>query len=310
MDELNELRKAVRNRLLICLSILAALGIALILLLRQSGDRFLSFSILPVALPIVLVPGLLLSLWVTKKPRQRYRAAFKDAFVKRSLESVFTDLRYEPEQGIPYETIAATKMMYMGDRFHSEDYIHARYRNVRFTQSDVHIEEEHQSTDSEGHTTTEYVTIFRGRWMIFDFNKEFRANVQIVQKGFRTARRKRFFGKKETLFKKVELESETFNKQFQVYAQDEHDAFYIITPAFMERIEGLAAHNKGKMMFCFVGQRLHIAIHDNKDSFEPGSVFKRIDEEKATRKIREEIEVITQFIDELSLDNNLFVQGE
>ena len=306
MDELNELRKAARNRTLICIGVVAALGIALILLSRQSDDRFLSFAILPVALPIVLVPGLLLSFWVTKKPRQRYRAAFKDAFVKRSLESVFTDLRYEPEQGIPYETIAATKMMYMGDRFHSEDYIHARYRNVRFTQSDVHIEEEHQSTDSEGHTTTEYVTIFRGRWMIFDFNKEFKANVQIAQKGFPNAKRKRFFGKKEELFKPVEMESEVFNKQFRVFAQNEHDAFYIITPAFMERVQSLAAHNKGKLLFCFVGNRLHIAIHDNKDSFEPGSVFKRPNEEAVTQKLRSEIGVITQFIDELSLDNDLF----
>ena len=299
MDELNELRVAARNRLLCCIGGFAALGIAAVAATRQ-----------PFLLFFILVPGLIVSTLLMNKPRQRYRAAFKQAYVRRALQSVFTNLYYDPERGISYETIAATRMMNMGDRFHSEDYISGRYKDIPFEQSDVHIEEEQQSTDSEGHTHTEYVTIFRGRWMIFDFNKEFRANVQIAQKGFRTAKRKRFFGKKETLFKKVELESETFNKEFQVYAQNEHDAFYIITPAFMERIEGLAAQNKGKMMFCFVGQRLHIAIHDNKDSFEPGSVFKAIDEEKATRKIREEIEVITQFIDELSLDNNLFIPEE
>lgn len=299
MDELNELRIAARNRVLLCIGLFGGLGIAAVAATRQ-----------PFILFFVLVIGVIFSMLLTNKPRKRYRAAFKQAFVRHALESVFTDLTYQPDWGISYDTIAATKMMYMGDRYHSEDYICARYRNVRFEQSDVHIEEERQSTDSDGHTHTEYVTIFRGRWMIFDFNKQFRANVQIAQKGFRTAKRKRFFGKKETLFKKVEMESETFNKAFQVYAQDEHDAFYIITPAFMERIQNLAAHNKGKMMLCFVGNRLHIAIHDNKDSFEPGSVFKPIDEEKVTQKLRSEIEVITQFIDELSLDNNLFVQSE
>ena len=50
----------------------------------------------------------------------------------------------------------------MGDRYHSEDYISAEYKNIKFEQSDVHIEEEHESTDSEGHTTTTYVTIFKG----------------------------------------------------------------------------------------------------------------------------------------------------
>ena len=297
MDELNELRTAARNRLLLCVGVVAAIGVAML---------FAHSSLLPAA----FISGLVLSELAISGPKKRYRAAFKKAFVTRSLETVFTDLDYRPTQGIAYDTIASTKMMNMGDRFHAEDYVCARYRDVRFEQSDVHIEEEHHSTDSKGHSSTHYVTIFRGRWMIFDFNKEFRAKVQIVQKGFRTAKRKRFFGKKETLFQKVELESETFNKEFQVYAQNEHDAFYIITPAFMERVQNLTAHSKGKMMFCFVGNRLHIAIHDNKDSFEPGSVFKPLDEEKTTQKLREEIEVITQFIDELSLDNNLFVQSE
>lgn len=299
MDELNELRIAARNRLLCCIGGVVALGIAAVAATRQ-----------PFLLFFILVPGLIVSTLLMNKPRQRYRAAFKQAYVRRALQSVFTNLYYDPERGISYETIAATRMMNMGDRFHSEDYISGRYKEIPFEQSDVHIEEEQQSTDSEGHTHTEYVTIFQGRWMIFNFNKTFKANVQIAQKGFPNAKRKRFFGKKETLFKKVELESETFNKEFQVYAQNEHDAFYIITPAFMERVQNLSARNKGKLMFCFVGNRLHIAIHDGKDSFEPGSVFKRIDEEKATRKIREEIEVITQFIDELSLDNNLFIPEE
>lgn len=297
MDELNELRTAARNRLLLCVGVVAAIGFAML---------FAHSSLLPAA----FISGLVLSELAISGPKKRYRAAFKKAFVTRSLETVFTDLDYRPTQGIAYDTIAATKMMHMGDRFHAEDYVCASYRDVRFEQSDVHIQEEHHSTDSKGHSSTHYVTIFRGRWMIFDFNKEFRAKVQIVQNGFRTAKRKRFFGKKETLFQKVELESETFNKEFQVYAQNEHDAFYIITPAFMERVQNLTAHNKGKMMFCFVGNRLHIAIHDNKDSFEPGSVFKRVDEEEAAQKLRGEIEVITQFIDELRLDNNLFRQEE
>lgn len=293
--DLDQLRRKVRNRLIFCIVGALGLGIVAVLMLRN-----------PMVLFFAAFGGVFISIFVMNKPRKAYREAFKQTYVLQSLESVFTDVDYIPDQGISYDTIAATKMMNMGDRFRSEDYISARYRDIGFEQSDVHIEEEHESTDSDGHTSRSYVTIFRGRWMIFDFNKEFRANLQIVQKGFRNAKRKRFFGKKENLFKKVDMESEVFNRNFQVYAQNEHDAFYIITPAFMERIKNLTDHNKGKLMFCFVGDRLHIAIHDNKDSFEPGSVFKAIDEQAAMAKIRGEIEMITQFVDELSLDNNLF----
>lgn len=56
--------------------------------------------------------------------------------------------------------------------------------------------------------------------------------------------------------------------------------------------------------------QLHIAIQSNKDSLEAPSVFKRLDEVQIRQKLRDEIEGITQFIDALSLDNDLFVQEE
>ena len=77
----------------------------------------------------------------------------------------------------------------------------------------------------------------------------------------------------------------------------------------MSKIEKLDELNKGKLLLCFIDNRLHIGINDNKDSFEPDSVFKKIDEEKINTRILQDIEVITQFIDELNLDNDLFKKG-
>ena len=74
----------------------------------------------------------------------------------------------------------------------------------------------------------------------------------------------------------------------------------------MSKIEKLYELNKGKLLLCFVNNRLHIGIYDNKDSFEPGTVFKKIDEEKTLKRISNDIEMITQFVDELNLDNSLF----
>ena len=297
MEELNEIRVRARNRILICCGVVLTAGLAAAIAARH-----------PIVLLFFLPIAFIASVLSVDKPRKEYRAAFKQAVVRQALESVFTDLVYEPGEGISYETISDTGMMCMGDRFHSEDYIAARYRDICFEQSDVRIEEERSSTDANGNTTTSYVTIFRGRWMIFDFNKDFRAKLQIVEKGFPTAKRKRFFGRKETLFKYVEMESETFNKTFRVYAQNEHDAFYVITPAFMERLQNLAARNGGDLMFCFADNLLHVAIHDNRDYFEPGGLFSTLNEERILARLRNEISGITQFVDELELDNDLFIQ--
>ena len=201
MEELEELRIKIKNRYLIGF----LLTVVIIILIC------IFFQFTPI-LFFVIVLGIIFTAIATSTLNRQYRKKFKDFFVLKSLENKFTELFYDPDNGIQYQTIAQTKMMNMGDRYHSEDYISGRYKDIRFEQSDVHIEEEHTSTDSDGHTTTEYVTIFKGRWMIFDFNKTFKADVQISQKGFGNSRVKRFFGKKEELFKKVQMESETFNK--------------------------------------------------------------------------------------------------
>ncbi len=254
-----------------------------------------------------LTLSLVVATVATGKLSKEYKKEFKNFFVLKALNQYFTDLEYDPNRGMPAQVIANTHMMYMGDRYHSNDYISAKYKGIAFQQADVHIEEEHESTDSDGHTHTYYVTIFKGRWMIFDFNKTFKANVQISQKGFGNSYVNKYWGNKENRFKKVQMESEEFNKKFNVYAQSEHDAFYIITPSFMQRIQKLDDENKGKLLFCFIDNKLHIGLFDGKDAFEPKSVFKKIDEEQIISEISEDIKAITQFVDELSLENNLFI---
>jgi hypothetical protein len=290
LEKLSRLRLAVRNRLIACIVLFSVTG----LLLWAKTDSFSVFE-------NSIIAGILLTWLAIRRPLERFRAAYKYTFVMRALESQFTDVVYKSRTGISRKTIADTQMMDLGTSFHSEDYIRARYGDILFEQSDVLIQQ------SAGKST---VTIFQGRWMIFDFNKHFRTNFQIVQKGFPNAKHRRFFGTENSLFKKISMESEAFNEEFRVYAQNEHDAFYVITPAFMERLQNLAARNKGKLLFCFVRNRLHIAIHDGKDSFEPGSVFEPIDAQKAIRMACSEMGVVTRFINELSLDNDLFLPTE
>lgn len=192
----------------------------------------------------------------------------------------------------------------MGDRYSSNDLITGKYKDILFTQADVHIEKEEQTTDSDGNTRTYYVTIFKGRWMIFDFNKSFKADVQVSQKGFGNNKVNTWFSSSK--FEKIEMESQEFNKNFNVYAQQPLDAFYILTPKIMEKIKNLDTNNDGKLLLCFIDNKLHVGIYNHADSFEHSSVFKRIDEEKIRNQISLDIQKITMFVDELELDNDLF----
>lgn len=292
-QELEKKRIKLKNLHLITGFILVFIILFILFILR---NPFITF--------FILVIGLMLRAFIISKPEREYSLKYKDFFVKQSLSSIFTNLSYEPEKGIGKSLISSTNMMYMGDRYSSNDLISGQYKDTSFVQADVHIEEEHQYTDSDGHTHTEYVTIFRGRWMLFEFNKTFKANLQVCQKGFGNNKIGGFLSKNR--LQKVELESQEFNKRFNVYATEPIDAFYVLTPKMMERVINLDEKNSGKILLCFVNNCLHVGLYDNKDSFEHGSIYKKINPEKEKQTISNDIEKITMFIDELELDNDLF----
>ena len=292
INELETFRKEVQKKILICSIVTISVSISLAFITGKF--HFLIFSI---------VLGTIISYIICYKPLNKFTMEFKKLFVLKSLESIFTDLEYNPTLGLDEYIIRETQMMDMGDRYSSNDLIIGKYKNINIMQADVHIEEEHQTTDSNGHTTTTYVTIFKGRWMIFDFNKFFKANLQLCQKGFSNSKLNNW-GNKEK-FKKVMMEDEAFNKMFRIYAQNEHEAFYILTPSLMEKIKTLTTNINGKVLFCFIDNKLHVGLQNNKDSFEH-SVFKKIDEKQIIENISKDIKLITNFVDELDLDNDLF----
>lgn len=291
VEELEVLRKKARNITIIGILISIVIGIVSFIIFNSPFSFF------------ILMVGIIITNIINKKPTRKFTLAFKETFVLKTLKSVFDDLIYEPEKGLDQSIIRNTKMMDMGDRYRSNDYISGKYKNINIIQADVHIEEERESTDSDGNTTTYWVTLFRGRWMIFDFNKSFKANIQVCQNGFWNSKLSNWDSKIKC--KKVMMEDQSFNNNFKVYAQDEHDAFYVLTPSLMEKIKNLTNNISGKLLFCFIDNKLHIGIQNDKDSFEHG-IFTKIDEEKVTNEISQDIKLITIFVDELSLDNDLF----
>jgi len=294
LEQLENLRKKIVKKQIIFIICTIAITIALVLVTK------IIFMI-----PFPLIIGFIIGFIVTAKDQQKYTLWYKDYFVVKSLDKTFESVVYTPEKGLDEEIIANTYMMDMGDDYYSNDFIQAKYKNVFFTQADVHITREETDTDSDGNTTTHDVTIFMGKWMIFDFNKKFKANIQVADKWF--GNNCLYRRKGEEKFKKVEMESEAFNKKFLVYTQLEHDAFYVLTPQMIDKIMNLSTICNGRLMFCFIDDKLHIAINSYKDSFEPKSMFKKLDENAVLADIQNEIKEITMFIDELSHNSDLFM---
>lgn len=288
---------------LITISILFVL--ALIVFFAITGANFSIVTILPALFMSTIFVFAITAIVVaiaTRKEAAEYKKTYKAYFVEQNLAKTFTNLQYQHEAGLNKQILAATQMINTGDRYSSNDLTMGKYKNVNFTQADVHIEEEY--TDSDG--DTHYTTIFRGRFMIFEFPKKFNFKLEVVSKFFGVGKvpgRNPQTGRK---FEKFEVESIDFNKKFKIYAEDGFETFYLLDPSFILKIEKVSAEYDKKMIFCFVDNKLCVGINEGKDSFEPPRPSKPIDEQLEIEKVSHDIKVITDFVDELSLDRKIF----
>lgn len=274
--------------------------ISLVSLSNLKSISFVGF-LFPFTLIVIAIIAII-AVFATKKDTKTYRSLYKACFVERNLCQIFTDVHYSHELGMPKAVLESTDMIRTGDVYRSNDLTSAKYKDVRFSQADVEIEEE--STDSDGNT--HYVTIFKGRWMIFEFPKPFTFRLEVVQKWFTASKKLKKNRETNRQITKISTESLTFDRKFNVYAEDGFEAYYILDPAFIDHIEKLSESHKGKLLLCFIDNKLHVAINDNKDAFEPPSPFKPLDEQTENQKIQAEIRTITDFVDFLKLDRKLF----
>lgn len=305
VEELKNLQSQIIKKNKIC----NIVGIIVFLILTTATIAYfkiknirieLMLATTPFAMLIYLFTVIYIKSKANGKNIYRFNKEFKNVFVLKSLNNIFTDITYYPEKGFSKNSIKSIGMLDTGDRFDSNDYISGKYKNISFEQSDIEIAEKYIEEDANGNKEEEWETIFMGRLMIFDFNKPFKANIQVASYRFDAASLP--WSKK---FSRVVMEDVEFNKMFNVLAESEHEAFYVLTPHFMEKLKELTKKLNCGIMFCFVDNKLHIAVDNYKDSFEY-NVFKPIDEIKIEKEITNDIKLITDFIDELNLDNELF----
>lgn len=300
-DQLVQL-EALRKKAAVALICIIAGSIAALLISLVAVIPYTFNAAFFISMVLGIITGILISkITGYGKKTKAYRAYFKSLLVEGPFRKVFDEVSYHSDFGFSQEQIKETAMMLLGNRFYSNDLLRGSYKGVRFERADVDIKNR-VSTGKSSHT----VTYFNGRWLIFDFNKDFHFDLQIIGKGFQYYRHNNsIFVKEENRRHKIELEDIYFNENFDVYAQDDHEAFYILTPQFMAVLKHMYEHIDGDIMLGFVDNRLHVAINTKKDALEP-PIFQSVYSSETNQDIQHEIEAITNIIDSLNLDRNLY----
>lgn len=171
-----------------------------------------------------------------------------------------------------------------------EDLFAGDYKGCAFELYEGHLEQRH--SDSKGRTR--YSTVFRGQLVRMHFPRDF-LGVTIVR---RDAGVFNMFGGREGL-KKVGLEDPVFEKAFEVWGSDQVEARYLLHPVLMQRLLDLESALKGKKLRCaFEGGDLLVAVEGG-DLFEPGDLFKPLDDPARARRIVEDIAGVVRVMDQV-----------
>jgi hypothetical protein len=202
--------------------------------------------------------------------KRRYNEGFKSNFVAAELSKIFGDLRYKPDECFSRDEILGLGFFSHTDGIGGSDFIEADYKGLRFSQSDLVVEEiwTETVTDSDGNTgeVTRSREVFGGRVMKFDFADSFRGDVQVLSGDFDGAR----VLDSGAGWQKVETELAEFGERFKIFARDPLDAMAALTPQMIEGIYYLERAVNKPLSFYFRGNSMYAFLSLGHDAFEVG----------------------------------------
>ncbi|MCI5688194.1 MAG: DUF3137 domain-containing protein [Emergencia sp.] len=214
----------------------------------------------------VLSCGALGLFWIilARSAYNRFDQAFKIRYVLPLIETQtgFSDIHYVPKAGFDWDEIRNAAVVACGDKryFESEDLLMGNYEGVPFKFSDV-------TTKRMVHRNKKnrIEEIFSGQVLGFKQYglKESDGHLQIFQKEFLSNI------KGWTAEHKIETDNALFNKKFQIFSADEHNAYYILTPQVMEKIITFSEAIGEQIAIAFRGGYMFIAICRVRSMFNP-----------------------------------------
>ena len=239
-----------------------------------------------------------------------YRRDFKENIIKRIIKCIDENLDYDPTKCISRDLYSKSKIFLSHvDRYGGDDYVFGKIGKTKIEFSELHTEYKTETTDSRGHRHTQWHTIFKGLFIVADFNKNFKGATTVLPD---TA--EKLFGNMLGSFLQshnigrpdlVKLEDPEFEKLFVVYGTDQVEARYILSSSLMQRIVEFKKRTGKNIHLSFVDNNVTVAISYGKDLFEP-RIFRTILDYNGIKTYYEDLQLATSLVDELNLNTRIW----
>ena len=234
-------------------------------------------------------------------PLSTLRQEIKEGLNTRLADVFELQYRRELSHGPKFDAYVGHGLAPRGDRRRFEDHFSGEAHGAVFELYEAHVEQRRRSK-----RRTYYVTLFRGVLIRIAFPRTVEGVTLVTRdKGLFNAfegwAKKTLSGQK---LERIGLVDPTFENAFEVYGSDQVMARYLLTPSFMERLVRLEHRLDGKNVRCVFDEALSdgegrgelLIVADTGNQFEPGSLFKPLNDRARVERLHGEMVLIDEII--------------
>ena len=230
----------------------------------------------------------------TNKPHQQYVSAYKSRVLPVVAESLGR-FSYDETGRISEDRLLGSTLLPNHDKYTSEDRFKGSYKGV-----DVDLAEVKLTKKKGTGKNRRNVTVFKGLFALLETHKTFSGKTVVKRDAGAVAN---WLGETFGGMERVALEDPVFEEHFEVYATDQVEARYLLTPAFMERLTALAKDmGGGRLQAAFYEDKLFVMVPNRGNLFEPPSIFKSVVQHTGVTRIARELGDVLSMIDTLKLN--------
>ena len=285
-----------RAKIAWCLTPIFIASIFIILAYLPAGNRGNTHM----AFAILSAEFILLGYWLSR-PLKHYYTHIKNLVFPDVFKHINESFKYTAKKDDCIKHIYKFGLTPKHTTCETEDYISGIHKGVRF-----HLLEAILRQVKQRGRSTHIETVFQGFFIRLEMNKNFKGRTVVFNQALGVNRSWFLgFGQKRlgsTPNQQVVLEDPEFNSKYQVFSDNQVEARYLLTPAFMERLKTLRQNLGANYLECsFIENEVLIKVSTNHNYFEPENIYNPPLFIDAINTIFTEIYVIYDIIEHLKL---------
>ena len=200
---------------------------------------------------------------VWQKAYDRFNFSFKNKYVLDTIRQLpgFSELRYNTQGGFSYEEMCLMNLIPKGEKvfYKSFDELRGVLDGVRFRAANVFTGKKANGRRSLPDT------LFEGQIVTFSTFDD-----RKISQGFVQKKKKKALSeiKNTTAPLNIQTENSVFNENFVVFAENEQNAFYILTPHVLEHITAFQEAMEGKVYLAFCDKTMYVTCAQMRNPFD------------------------------------------